>query len=70
MNKDYSSYTLCKYDGKSSKEIAEDVSFYHAFGPNCIAMITDYSSDRKKGTLSVYDGKEVINLSDDVQAIS
>ena len=69
---DYSngSFSLWKYEGGKSVKIADDVFDYKVFNSRSIAVLTDYSTKRSKGTLAYYNGKDIDTIADDVQAIS
>ena len=53
-------------EGKSTK-IADDIASFHIFNSNSIALLTDYSSKREKGTLVYYNGKNLDTIADDIQ---
>jgi len=62
--------TLCMFkDGKQTK-IADDVSFFTPVNEKNVAYLTDYSLERKKGDLMLYNGKKEPTLIDtDVTAL-
>lgn len=70
LNSEEQTCTLYKYDNGKNIALADDVYDYHPFDSDTVAILADYSDDRGKGTLKIYNGKKMVSVSDDVQAIS
>ena len=62
--------TLKFYNGKEDRTIADDVYAYHVFDEKNIAVLVDYSLDRKEGDLKYYSGKDkLLEIDENVTAI-
>lgn len=69
-NNTTNTFTLHKYEKGKITDIADDVYRYHIFDSDLIAILKDYSTERSKGTLDIYNGKKTVSISDDVRAIA
>ena len=61
------SFSFWKVEEGKSTKIADDIASFHIFNSNSIALLTDYSSKREKGTLVYYNGKNLDTIADDIQ---
>lgn len=58
--------SLMYLKGEKMEKIADDVSYYHAFGEDRVVVMTDYNPKRDKGELKYYNGKDLRTLDSDV----
>lgn len=65
MDPEENTYTLKSYDGKTTREIAEDVYSYSLGKDGSLVFLYDYDPDRDEGSLAWYDGK-IVEIGEDV----
>lgn len=63
-------YSLWKFEGGKSVKIADDVYMHFVFNSRSIVVLTDYNTNRMKGTLEFYNGKDTDTIADDVQTFT
>lgn len=63
-----SSGALQAVSGKAVK-VKDDVYDFEAYGEKCVAFLSDYNTDKSRGTLEVYTGGKPKKVADDVNAV-
>lgn len=61
--------TLVLYDGKKTKEIADDATGYVSNAAGNVAFLTDYNWKRYEGDMKIYKNGKIVDVDEDVTAI-